>query len=441
MLTMQFAQLLSIFRKLAVGLLLGAVISLLGAVKTANAAETIVLNFQDQQVTVSNQDLSNFAANDVLSADLQSFFQTIPLSTAEARELLNETVVPSVSVSLGRDLNQFLAIQLSRLMGDADGRDSLRQLESVLVAALADDRKFSMLELIDEYPKSPVAVYMDRLEQVHSDVNLFVERVHPILEQADGLVKDLVCDCELEGSGPALLSPRAPAQNQSPGSELNKSKSQPKLSELTGSEVMAVAPHLELAQISQVPAQASSPNPQIAQEVVIRYGPLRRSLTVAELTKLAETGEASQNLKLLLWVAKSSPAEFQTVLNHPINVQYDFLESNLNNVLGEFALFEVGQIVYTESGWANIEALRSAILLSARSDNQISLVEFFQNYPQPRVYINAVKLAKVAQLAGDSTKAESFAESEVQTIEDFLVSLQSSIAADVCTCGARPPST
>jgi len=460
------------------GLLLGSIASFICDVGTAHAAETVILNFRDTRISVSNQEFEAFVNDTVISQDLQAYFQKIPLTPEDARYLLTEPIIPKISLELNNNLNQFLAIQLNKLMGEPYGRESLNSLQSVVVSVLADDKKFSILELIDQYPEPIVKVYLGRLDQVHRDVNLFIERVQPILQQADGLLQDLVCECAEESPGPALMSSTQgnlstpvsaqPCENSEdsltrvafsqaefsqtaliqagfsqaalPQTALTELKGDPKqllkLSESQNFKTVLAQAFSSSASSSSTASSSYKP-PRLAQDVVITFGPLARSISIDDLTTLAETGISSRSLKSLLGLAKVSPESFRSILNRQVKVSATFLDKNLNNVLGEFALFQMGQIVQTGSGQSNIQALRSTLILSAQDDDHISLVEFLQNYPLPQIYLDGAKLAKLASAAKGSNSPQNLAGNQVRNAVDFLVSIQRAIAAEVCSCDGK----
>jgi hypothetical protein len=134
-----------------------------------------------------------------------------------------------------------------------------------------------------------------------------------------------------------------------------------------------------------------------AEQFVLTYGPFARSISISELTALAETGTASPSLQAYLRLAKISPETMQAVLTRDLGVSPRFLDKALNSLPGEFALFYLGKLIHTPERVANIQALRSAFVLSAVPDNRLSLLEFLENYPTQAVYLDGVQLAKVAR--------------------------------------------
>ncbi|MBI4783165.1 MAG: alpha/beta hydrolase [Oscillatoriophycideae cyanobacterium NC_groundwater_1537_Pr4_S-0.65um_50_18] len=450
------------------GLLLGAIASFLFFLGSADAAETIILNYRDIRTSVPNQDFTAFVNNTDVPENVQAYFQQIPLTLEESRNLLTKPLIPKIRLTLDSHLNQFLALQLNKLMGEPYGRESLDSLESVVVSALADDRSFSILELINEYPESVVKVYLGRLSQVHRDVDLFIGRIQPLLRQSDGLLEDLVCECEIETPGPALMTAQESAQGSAQGSAnalLTSAKSAPcdrkDLSAETAGlmqvqfdrkpdSAMAMQPGTQFAAIetlaepqrlktAELVAQTSSgyTPPRVAQEVVITFGPLARSISIGDLTTLAETGSSSRSLRSLLSLAKVSPDSFRSILSQQIKVKAAFLDKTLNNVLGEFALFEMGQVVGTGFGQANIPAMRSTLILSAQGDEHISLIEFLQNYPLQQVYLDGAKLASLTSLVKRSGGVQNLVINEAQGLENFLVGVQAAIAEQICNCGGE----
>jgi hypothetical protein len=440
------------------GLLLGAIASFLFFLGSADAAETIILNYRDTRTSVPNQDFVAFVNSTDVPEDVQAYFQKIPLTLEESRELLTKPLIPKIRLTLDSHLNQFLALQLNKLMGEPYGRESLDALQTVVVSALADDRSFSILELINEYPEPVVKVYLGRLSQVHRDVDLFIGRIQPLLRQADGLLEDLVCECEIETPGPALMTAQGSAQGSA---LLTSAKSAPCDRKDLGAgltqvqfdrkpdiatamqpgrqfgaiEALAEPQRFKTAELRAQTSSGYTP-PRIAQDVVITFGPLARSISIDDLTTLAETGSSSRSLKSLLGLAKISPDSFRSILSQQLKVRAAFLDKNLNNVLGEFALFEMGQVVGTGFGQANIPAMRSTLILSAQDDDHISLIEFLQNYPLQQVYLDGAKLASLANLAKGSGGVQNLAITEVQGLENFLVGVQAAIAEQVCNCGS-----
>ncbi|WP_432809074.1 alpha/beta hydrolase [Pantanalinema sp. GBBB05] len=134
-----------------------------------------------------------------------------------------------------------------------------------------------------------------------------------------------------------------------------------------------------------------------AEQFVLTYGPFARSISISDLQTLADTGVAPSSLQAYLRLAKVSPEAMRTVLTKDLGVSLQFLDKSLNSLPGEFALFHLGKLIHSPERVANIQALRSAFVLSAAPDNRLSLLEFLENYPTSEVYLDGVRLAKVAR--------------------------------------------
>ncbi|MEG3974585.1 alpha/beta hydrolase [Microcoleus sp. herbarium8] len=131
-----------------------------------------------------------------------------------------------------------------------------------------------------------------------------------------------------------------------------------------------------------------------AEKVVLKYSVIRMTLPVSELEVFAGTGKMSPGLEMLLSQAKQDPEAVRRNLTRPVKVNQRFLDGTLNSKVGEIILDEVGQVIRTPSGNANREALKSALVLSATNDNEITLLEAMRNYPLAEVYVEGDRLVE-----------------------------------------------
>lgn len=139
-----------------------------------------------------------------------------------------------------------------------------------------------------------------------------------------------------------------------------------------------------------------TPAAEAADKVVVRYGILRQSLSVAELTNFAEKGEMSRKVERYLNMTKSDPAEIRQILTKPIDVSGSTVSTALNNPLGDRMLDELGRMIQTPENEdkANRDALRAAMVQSAAKDNQVSILEIIQNYPADEIHLDAKRIIK-----------------------------------------------
>ena len=168
-----------------------------------------------------------------------------------------------------------------------------------------------------------------------------------------------------------------------------------------------------------------------AERLYFTYGPLGRSISIQELRDFAETGETSRQLRWYLDVANLEPEQFRAVLTKEISLGLQFIDRVTYSLPGEFALFQLGQVVHTRSRQANIQALRSSLILSVSEDNRLTLLEFLENYPTEGIYVDGVVLARVANRVRDV----------VDDIEPVVASIQEFLEGLVCDCEAPQPTT
>lgn len=139
-----------------------------------------------------------------------------------------------------------------------------------------------------------------------------------------------------------------------------------------------------------------APPGQAANEVVFRYGIFRRRLAVAELTDFAKTGEESRVLKKYLQMTNSDSESIRQILNRPVDMDRNTLSTALNNPAANLLLDELGHIIQTPNNEIkeNREALRESVLTSASKDNQFTLLEVIQNYPDEEIHLDVKRAIK-----------------------------------------------
>ena len=134
---------------------------------------------------------------------------------------------------------------------------------------------------------------------------------------------------------------------------------------------------------------------QAAKSVVFKYGILRESISVADLSTLAQTGEPPASLRAFLKLARRDPAQLRQVLTKEIAVNPISLSQILNSFPGEVVLDLVSDVIRTPSGRASRESLRGALVSSALPDGSINLLEVLENYPTPEVYLEGDRLVEI----------------------------------------------
>ena len=161
-----------------------------------------------------------------------------------------------------------------------------------------------------------------------------------------------------------------------------------------------------------------------ADRLVVTFGPLGRSIPVADFRALADTGETTRQIRWYLNVADLDAETFRQILTREVNIDQQLIDRVTYSLPGEFLLHEIGNTIHTKSRRANIQALRAAFLLSTSGDDKISLIEFLEQYPTQELYVDGVSLLNFVQ---DVDRIRDRLEPVVAAVESFLEGL-------VCDC-------
>lgn len=163
-----------------------------------------------------------------------------------------------------------------------------------------------------------------------------------------------------------------------------------------------------------------------ADQLVVTFGFLGRSIPIEDLRVLAETGEVTEELRWYVNIANVEPEVLQQVLSQEFTISQRLIDRVTYALPGEFLLSQVGNTIHTRSRRADIQALRAALLLSTSGDNRISLIEFLEQYPTQQVYLDSRSLLA---FLGDVNRIRGEIQPVVTAIEGFLETL-------VCNCGS-----
>ncbi|MBD1999217.1 alpha/beta hydrolase [Leptolyngbya sp. FACHB-541] len=395
-----------------------------------HAAEQVTLTSNGVEVTISIDDLQGFVGDRQTSAELQQFFEQTG-NVESVRQGLDARI-PLAPATLEQNFSsptdQFVLVQLDQILGTQFRQENLRPLQSALVSAYENDSRFSVAEVIEHYPTPEVRVEVSELLQVYNEMQ-------PIVAIANNFLPELACNC---------IAPTASEFDWSQTQTTAQTAAPKEIKRELDAEVIdcmrdSTSQSSYLKQNLEDSANSSS---STLQQLIVTYGPLRPSFSIEYLEALAESGEAPRAWSIYLNAANVEPEIIQTALNQTITVEAQLLDRILNSVLGEYGLFQLGQILHTRSERANIQALRAAIVQSVLDDNRISLLEFLQNYPLPEVYVDGSNLIRLSRQFNQTINAVTEAsnsgiENDLVPSEDWLLSIQASIAENLCECSSN----
>ncbi len=153
-----------------------------------------------------------------------------------------------------------------------------------------------------------------------------------------------------------------------------------------------------------------------AEQVVFVSGAFRRSIPVADLERLANTGEAVGLLGDALRIGGQNPADIGRLLNRKVPLPLVLTTRLMSTRFGEAALARLAAILYPlKAPGVGVVALRSATILGIQAgDGSLSVVGFLRSYPNDELAINLPALqSALAGLSGMSHVVKEFLESDL----------------------------
>ena len=414
--------------------------------QSAYAAKNVIVEYESNRITVPFKQLQKFAKTGTANGKLKDFLDTIPLDTESAPALLNGAI-PQTGLELNQREIEFLLIQVNKLVGSPLGEEVKGVTEKEpLAVALRDaslNNNLSFIEIARLYPEKTVKMNLKKLNTVHRDATFIMERLDKFLTAFGPLQAELICGCSITNNDSQISDfPNSKIIAEKP---LNKSikikaskldsQQKPETSLLIASAIKqqpaiydAELKSTEIDENNQLVSEniaenqdnSTPSNRRVSQKVVFALGLLQESLDMDDLTNFAATGEVPRGWNTYFKLLKLDPEEFRGLLTTESKMEMKFLDGILNNLIGEYILFQVGQVIHGSTGKANIQGLRSALILSAAGDNKISMLEILQNYPSQKVVLEGMRLVKAAK----SFKEKGIVKGATVRLEDILVDLQ-----------------
>ena len=146
---------------------------------------------------------------------------------------------------------------------------------------------------------------------------------------------------------------------------------------------------------------ALAPTARAAEDLTLKFGPFRRTVTVDSLKEYASTGKATGNLRSVLSVVKSDQRQslnglLQTRLPYGV-VEVDRL---MRSAIGSQILTQVAGATLLPANDPKVDeievlALRSAIIGAAAQDQNIQFLTLLEKYPTPNLTVDIAKLNKI----------------------------------------------
>jgi hypothetical protein len=138
-----------------------------------------------------------------------------------------------------------------------------------------------------------------------------------------------------------------------------------------------------------------------AENVVFVSGAVRRSIPVADLERLAASGQAKGLLGDLLRFSNQKPEDVQKMLKESVSLPIGMVSRLLNTRIGIAILDRFSTIVHPlRSSEDGMVALRSAIVLGLNNDQKsLSAISFLRAYPTREMAVSIPALLALMEKA------------------------------------------
>ncbi|QKQ75328.1 alpha/beta hydrolase [Nostoc sp. TCL240-02] len=142
-----------------------------------------------------------------------------------------------------------------------------------------------------------------------------------------------------------------------------------------------------------------------AEKVTVRYGLFEQSIPVADIRNYGEKQKASSDLQSFLdYLSAKEKEKFQEALQVKMSLDIVALDKLVNTGMGKQILsFASGAIARRDQ--ASTQALRSAIIIGAKSPEGLGLISFLEAYPSNQLVVDVSKISKLVGLANSSSNS------------------------------------
>jgi hypothetical protein len=129
-----------------------------------------------------------------------------------------------------------------------------------------------------------------------------------------------------------------------------------------------------------------------SEKITMKYGPIYRSIAVADLKEYAQTGKPSTELASFLGLVKGKDRES---LTKTLNMKFPFnvvqVDKLLKTPAADGLLTEVAGATILP-GNEEVKALRGALLIAASSKEGLGTLSLMDSYPTPTLTVDLKKL-------------------------------------------------
>jgi predicted dienelactone hydrolase len=138
---------------------------------------------------------------------------------------------------------------------------------------------------------------------------------------------------------------------------------------------------------------AAMPQTQAAESVTIRLGPFQQSVAISDLEKFAKTGTLPDSLKTY---ASFLTPETRELLNRQLQVDPKFADKFFNEIVTTPVGRQLMSSLEAAIPGSTTETLQTALNLSLRQVNGLSVLSFLRAYPGESVTVDATQAVSLA---------------------------------------------
>lgn len=142
-----------------------------------------------------------------------------------------------------------------------------------------------------------------------------------------------------------------------------------------------------------------------AEKVTVRYGLFEQSIPVADIRNYDKTQKVSGDLKSFLdYLSAKEKQKFQEALQVKMSLDIVALDKLANTGMGK-QILSFASVAIARRDQASIQALRSALIIGAKSPDGLGITSFLQAYPSNQLVIDVSKIKKLVGMANSSTSS------------------------------------
>ncbi len=142
-----------------------------------------------------------------------------------------------------------------------------------------------------------------------------------------------------------------------------------------------------------------------AEKITVRYGLFEQSIPVADIRNYDETQKVSSDLKSFLdYLSAKEKQKFQDALKVKISLDIVALDKLINSGMGK-QILSFASVAIARRDQASTQALRSAIILGARSPEGLGITSFLEAYPSNQLVVDVSKISRLVGMANSSSSS------------------------------------